>query len=192
MKKKWNLFSNQTISSSFCQRQHNLCFCTQFRQFIPLRSFLLTFHGASFMNYASVQRLHACRIPVISVFECVVFFLLLFFKSFPSLHTWLHCVSIRPSSKLKFAVRHWCTLISKGAGYCADEIKGRTENVRICKDVKKSIVGRKKTPQNIFHTNPLINPAVQHPAKPQWFMFLVMWRWLWNTMLKKMRLNNLL
>lgn len=37
-------------------------------------------------------------------------------------------------------------MISKGAGYCADEIKGRTENVRICKDVKKKHCGEKKKP----------------------------------------------
>lgn len=37
-------------------------------------------------------------------------------------------------------------MISKGAGYCADEIKGRTENVRICKDVKKKHCGEKKNP----------------------------------------------
>lgn len=53
-------------------------------------------------------------------FNVLFSFCCCFFKSFPSLHTWLQCVSIRPSSKLKFAVRHWCTLISKGAGYCAD------------------------------------------------------------------------
>lgn len=37
-------------------------------------------------------------------------------------------------------------MISKGAGYCADEIKGRTENIRICKDVKKKALWGEKNP----------------------------------------------